>query len=113
MDLAGVGQAGFFFYRERVKFGAQHDRGSGAIFEDGDDAGAAYVFSHVVAERAQLRGQLGGSLSFVRREFGVLMDIEIESVSVGINEVDFFGVSGGLCGGGGKKKCKDCLLYTS
>ncbi len=92
--LAGVGQAGLFFHRKRVQFGAQHDGRAGAVLQDRDDAGAAHVFGDVIAGAAQARGQLRRGLRFMRREFGILVQIEIERMRVGIDGFNFFGGRG-------------------
>ncbi len=107
-DLAGIGEACFFLDRKRVEFGAQHDRRAGAIFQDGDNACAADAFRDVVAELAETVGKFGGGLRFVRREFRILVQVQIEGAGVGINNVDF-GRSGGILrvgesGEGGKNQ---------
>ena len=88
-DLAGVGEAGFFFHRKGIEFGAQHDRGPGTVLENGDDAGAADVLGDFVTQAAQAAGELGCRLGLMRRQLRVLVQIDIESVSVGIDGLNF------------------------
>jgi hypothetical protein len=89
--LTGVGQAGFFLNRQGVQFSAQHDGWARTIFQNGDDPSPANVLSDVIAGAAQVSGQLLGSLRFMGGKFGMLVQIEIECVSVGINSIHFFG----------------------
>ena len=49
------------------------------------------MFGDIIAGAAQACGQLRRGLRFMRREFGILVQIEIERVRVGINAFDFFG----------------------
>ena len=88
VDFAGIRQAGFFFHRKRVEFRTQHDGWSGAVLQDGDDPGAADVLSHLVAQAAQTVGQLRCGLRFVAGKFRILMQIKIQSMSLGIHGLD-------------------------
>ena len=90
VDFAGVGQACLFFYREPVEFGTQHDGRPGTIFQNGNDTCSADVFRDRVAEVTQAARQLLRSLRLVGRELRILMEIEIESVRIGI---DLFNLS--------------------
>src|SRR6266849_4937709 len=72
-DLTGVREPGFFFHWKGIEFRAKHDRRPGAGFEDGNDAGAADVFRHLVAKTAQPARQLRCRLGLVRRQFRVLV----------------------------------------
>ena len=96
MHFAGIGKSGLFLHGKRVEFGAQHDRGPGAVFEDGDDSGATDSFGDFIAQAAQASGEFGCGLGLVRRELGRLMKINVESVGRGIDGVHFFGSRCGL-----------------
>ena len=91
MYLAGIGQPGLFFYRQRIEFGPQHDGRARTIFQNGDDASPANVLGDFIAGAAQVSGQFLGSLRFMGGKFGMLVQIEIECVSVGIDRFHFFG----------------------
>ena len=88
--FAGVGQTGFFFDGERIQLGAQHDRRARSVLEYGHDSAAAHVFGDLISGTAPARGQLHRSFCFMRRQFRVLMQIEVERVSVRIDAVNFF-----------------------
>ena len=88
VDFAGVGQACLFLYRKPVEFGTQHDGRPGAVFQNGNDSCSADVFGDRVAEVAQAASQLLRSLGLVGRELWILMEIQIESVGVGIDLFD-------------------------
>src|SRR5208337_3612880 len=87
----GIGESGLFLHGKRVEFGAQHDRGPSAVFEDGDDSGAADSFSDFITQAAQAAGEFGCGLNLVRRKLGRLMKINVEAVGRGIYGVHFFG----------------------
>src|SRR5579864_504255 len=102
--FAGIGQAGFFFYGKRVQFRAQHDGGTGSVLEDGDHAGAAHMLRDVVSSAAQALGELGRGLGFMPRKFGVLVQIKVEGVGVGIGVFNFFRRWSLSAGNGGEQK---------
>ena len=89
LDFAGVGQAGFFFDGKGIEFGAEHDDGARAVLEDGDDTGAADVFGDFKAQRSEFGGKFCGGLRFLRGELGVLMDIDVDRVGIGVDGVYF------------------------
>ena len=43
----------------------------------------------VEPERLQARGQFGGGLNFLKPEFGIAMEVDVERVDVGKDRVDF------------------------
>ena len=88
-DLAGIREAGLFFDRKGIKFGAQHHGRPGAVFQDSDHPGPAHVFGNAVAQVPQPARQLLRGLRLMRREFRILMKINIESVGVGIDSFHF------------------------
>ena len=51
-DLTCVREPCLFLDRKRVQFGAQHDRWTGPILENGDYSSAAYVLCDFIAESA-------------------------------------------------------------
>src|SRR5580704_9181389 len=55
------------------------------------------MFRDVIAKAAQAACQLRRSLRFVRRQFGVLVYVQIERMGVWIDSSDFFGRCGSLC----------------
>ncbi len=81
-DFAGVSQTRLLLHRERVQFGAQHDHGPRAVLHDGHHAGAAHVLRDLVSQDSQLARHQGRSSSLVRREFRVLMQVQIQGVGI-------------------------------
>jgi hypothetical protein len=49
-DVAGVGAARVFDYRQRVEVGAHHDRGARSVLHDGDEAVASDVGGDLKAQ---------------------------------------------------------------
>ena len=101
--FAGVGKAGFFFDGERIQFGAQHDGRARSVLEYGHYSGAAHPLGDLISGAAPAGGKLGRSLCFMRRQFGVLMQIEVERVSVRIDAVEFFRRRSLCAGNGGEQ----------
>ncbi len=89
VNLTRVRKPGLLFHRQRVQFRSKHHRRARAVLQDGHNPRASDVFRHLIAEASQPAGQLRRSLSFVRREFGVLMNIQIQRVRVRIDGFDF------------------------
>jgi len=85
MHFAGIRQAGLFFHRKRIKLGAQHDRGPGAVLQDGHHSRPAHVFGDGVAKISQMTGKLLRGLDFMRREFRILVEVKIQGVGLGID----------------------------
>ena len=90
-NFTGIGETGFFFHGKRVQFRAQHDGWASPVLEDRDHSCAANMFGDVIAGAAQARGQLRCGLRFMRRKFGILVQIKVERVRVGIDAFNFFG----------------------
>jgi hypothetical protein len=78
-DFAGVRKASLFFDRKCVQFGAEHNGWAAAVLEDGNNPGAADIFSDLVAESAEPARQFRRRLRFMKREFRILMQIQIEA----------------------------------
>ena len=93
-DLAGIRQARLLLHWKRIEFSAKHHGRAVAILQNGDDSSSAYVFGHRVAEVAKPPRQLRCRLGFMGRQFGILVDIEIQSFGVGVNGFDFGGFGG-------------------
>jgi hypothetical protein len=89
VDLTRVCETGAFFYGKRIEFGAQHDSGASTILENGDHTGSAHIRCDFVARLAETIGEQSGGLSLVRGEFGILMEMEVESVRFGDDGLDF------------------------
>ena len=83
------GQPGLLFHRERVEFGAQHDRRPGAVPEHGDDPRLAHAGRDVEPERLHARGQFGGRLCLLKSELRCAMEVDVERVDVWKDRVDF------------------------
>ena len=62
-----------------------------SVLEDGDHARAADMLGDVVSGAAQTFGQFGRGVCFMPRKFGVLVDIKVERVGIGIDCFNFFG----------------------
>ena len=95
LDRARVWQAGFLLDRQSVQFGAEHHSWSCAVLHDGDDAGATDPGCHVEAQRLHVRGELRGGLRFLKRELGILMQVDVERLDGGIDGLDLRGRRGG------------------
>lgn len=78
--LAGVRQAGAFFYGEGVEVGAQQDGWAAAIVQEGGDAVAAYVRFDVEVggDGAELGDAAGGGVLFLVGEFWVGVEVLVE-----------------------------------
>jgi len=96
VDLARIRQPGFFLDRKRVQLGPQHHSRPASISQDGHNPRAPHMFRNFVAQAAQPLPDLGRGLRFVRREFRMLMQIEIKLVCCGISTIDFLGVRSAL-----------------
>ena len=83
-DVACVGEAGFLRDRQRIEFGAQHDRGSRSVLQDADHACAPDSGGHVVSKLAQLRRDHGCGLLLVIGEFGAAVQVEIKRFDLGV-----------------------------
>src|SRR5215469_1997154 len=106
-DLAGISQAGFLFDWQAVQFCAQHNCGTRAILHDCDDAVAANVLRHFVTKGSQALGHDSCRSRFMRREFRMLVKVEIQGVSVRKDRVNLAGkgrVLGGARQGSGDQK---------
>jgi hypothetical protein len=91
VHFARVCKSGFFFHRKRVEFRAQHHGRARAVFQNGDNSGAANPFRDVIAQAAQASGEFSGGLGFVRRELGRLMKINVKIVGGRVDGVHFLG----------------------
>jgi hypothetical protein len=65
MNFTGIGESGFFFNGQGVKFGTQHDGRSRSIFQNGHHACAAEVFGYFVTCCAQVGSQFVRGLCLV------------------------------------------------
>ena len=108
-DVAGVGDAGFFGDGERVHVGADHERGTGAVFQDGDDAvglGAVRIAADAVgdgvARVAEGCGEDAGGAGFEVGELGVGVNVFVGVDEGGGLVVDEGGESSLGRGGGGE-----------
>ena len=90
MYFAGVGKTRTFLDRQRVEFGAQHNDWTITVLQDRDNSRATEVFCDVVPCSFQFPGQLGGCFCLMSRQFGMLMQIQVQRVRVGINAINFF-----------------------
>jgi hypothetical protein len=82
-DVAGIGQTGRLFDRERIHVGAQHHGGPVAIAEQADDAGLAHSRRHLVTGRPKpVRGQ-ACCPPLLHRQLGMRMQIFIERFEIG------------------------------
>lgn len=63
--LAGVGEAGLFFHRERIQLRAQHHRRTGAVLQDSHHTQLADACGHLEPELAQAFYQGGRGALFV------------------------------------------------
>src|SRR5438874_11644726 len=80
--FAGVRKAGLLLHRKRVEFGPQHHGRAGAVLHDANYACASHVLRYLITKRAQLACQRGGSPSLMRRDLRMLMQIQIQRMSV-------------------------------
>uniref|UniRef100_A0A0N4ZAR3 NAD-specific glutamate dehydrogenase n=1 Tax=Parastrongyloides trichosuri TaxID=131310 RepID=A0A0N4ZAR3_PARTI len=80
----GVGQARLLLDRQAVHVGADHHRGSRAVAQDGDHAGAADAGGDVIAQSAQFLRHAGRGLDLKARQFGVAVEMVEQGAEVGV-----------------------------
>ena len=85
---AGIGKPGLFLHRQRVKLGAHHRHRACAVVINRHNPGLADMFGHRKAELAHPLGQQGSSALFLKPQFGVAVQIDIERVEIGPIAVD-------------------------
>ena len=78
-DMAGVGESRFLQNWERIKFGANHHGGAGAVLENGYNTGSTHIGRDLKTELAKLVAHLGGGLLFMQREFWISVQVFVES----------------------------------
>ncbi len=86
--LAGIGQTGFLFHGQRVKLRPQHDGGARSVLQDPNHTVPTDVLCNFITQRAQTRGKLGRGPCLMRRQFRVLVQIEVQSLCVRKDSVD-------------------------
>ncbi len=88
--VACIGKTGFFFHRQRVKFGAHHDGGTVTIPVDGYQAGLADLLGDLETERAHFGGQPGCGLHLLKGEFRMRMNLLVERIEIWVVGFDRF-----------------------
>ena len=71
----GVLESRFFLDRQAVHVGAHHHRRAIAVFQHGNDAGAADVLGHVEARDTQLLGHALRGFRLDERQLGIAMKV--------------------------------------
>ena len=79
--LTGVLKTCLFEQRQSVKVGAEQDRWALAIGKDAEEAMAADVLCHLDGggEITELLGDEGGSFGLLERDFGIGVEVSVES----------------------------------
>jgi hypothetical protein len=81
---AGIGQAGLLRQGQGIELGAHHHGRARPVPVEGDDAGLADAFGHLVAQRPHLRGEPGRRARLLKAELGMAVDVLVERFDVGI-----------------------------
>src|SRR5438094_4192024 len=88
-DRAGIRKSGLFFNGKRVEFSAKHHRGARAVLEQSDDPDSADVLRYFITETTQATGELRSRLRFMARKLGILVNVQIQLVRVGVDTINF------------------------
>ena len=83
-DGAGVGLPGFFNYGQRIHVGAHQQGGPRAVFQQSNDAIAAYVFSYFETSLPQFGGHAAGGLGLVKGQLGMGVQMLVQALQIGV-----------------------------
>ncbi len=81
--LAGIGEARFFPHGQRVHVGADQCGRPGAVGEDADHAGAAYIRRDVESRGSELVGRQRRGAMLLQGQLGVGVQIAVQLPQVG------------------------------
>lgn len=93
---AGAGEAGLLGHGKCVQFGAQHERGAGAVLEHAHNTAAAHAGRDVVSGLTQGLRELGCSALLVPGQFRVTVDINVDRLELRIKGIDGAQIDGCL-----------------
>jgi hypothetical protein len=74
-DFAGVSQTRLFLHGKGIELGAKHHSRACAVLQDGDYASSTHTFGDRIPEITNASGEFRGGLGFMRRKFGVLVNV--------------------------------------